>query len=57
MGGGNDMTMLPMYRNCPICKKRYSWNPDVGIMFCPRCKGSLFQKGSKILQKLFKKKK
>ena len=31
------MTMLPMYKKCPICKRTYSWNPDVGRMFCPYC--------------------
>ena len=31
------MTMLPMYKKCPKCKKSYSWNPDVGNMWCPNC--------------------
>ena len=31
------MTLRPMYRKCPKCKKTYTWNPDVGKMFCPRC--------------------
>ena len=34
------MTMMPMFKICPKCKKKYSWNPDVGKMSCPRC-GSL----------------
>lgn len=29
--------MMPMYKNCPVCKRKYSWNPDVGKMFCPYC--------------------
>lgn len=35
-----DMTMMPMFKICPKCKKKYSWNPDIGSLFCPRC-GSL----------------
>ena len=31
------MTMVPMYKKCPRCKRRYSWNPDVGRMWCPYC--------------------
>lgn len=31
------MTMMPMYKKCPVCKRKYSWNPDVGKMFCPYC--------------------
>ena len=38
------MTLKPMYRKCPKCKKTYSWNPDVGKMFCPGC-GSLSSSG------------
>ena len=30
------MTMLPMKKTCPFCGKEYSFNPDVGMMFCPR---------------------
>jgi len=33
------MTMMPMYKTCPKCHKKYSWNPDVGKMFCPHCGG------------------
>lgn len=29
--------MVPMWKICPRCKKKYSWNPDVGQMWCPRC--------------------
>lgn len=31
------MTMMPMYKRCSICGRMYSWNPDVGRMFCPYC--------------------
>ena len=31
------MTMVPMYKKCPRCKRRCSWNPDVGRMWCPYC--------------------
>lgn len=31
------MTMVPMYKICPRCKRRYYWNPDVGKMWCPHC--------------------
>ena len=34
------MTLAPMFKVCPKCKKIYSWNPDVGRIICPRC-GSL----------------
>ena len=34
------MTMVPMFKKCPRCKRKYSWNPDVGKMWCPYC-GSL----------------
>ncbi|MCD7826048.1 MAG: hypothetical protein LUH14_08820 [Clostridiaceae bacterium] len=31
------MTMLPMYKKCRKCGRRYSWNPDVGNIWCPKC--------------------
>lgn len=31
------MTMMPMYKTCSKCKRKYSWNPDVGRMLCPYC--------------------
>lgn len=31
------MTMVPMYKKCPRCKRKYSWNPDVGKTWCPYC--------------------
>lgn len=36
------MSIVPMYKKCLRCKRRYSWNPDVGRMGCPYC-GSLGQ--------------
>lgn len=33
------MTIIPMYKTCPKCHKRYSWNPDVGRFNCPYCGG------------------
>lgn len=38
------MTMVSIYKKCSRCKRRYSWNPDVGKMRCPYCK-SLGQPG------------
>lgn len=40
------MTLVPEFKICPKCKKRYSWNPDVGEIWCPKC-GPIgaFQKG------------
>jgi len=44
-----NMTMLPMYKRCRTCGKKYSWNPDVGQFMCPYCLGldilSIFAKG------------
>lgn len=31
------MTMMPMYKRCNVCGRMYSWNPDVGWMYCPYC--------------------
>ncbi len=33
------MTIVPMYKTCSKCHKRYSWNPDVGKFKCPHCGG------------------
>ncbi len=33
------MSLRPLYKKCPVCKMVYSWNPDVGQMFCPYCTG------------------
>jgi endogenous inhibitor of DNA gyrase (YacG/DUF329 family) len=31
------MTIKPIYKTCPICLRKYSWNPDIGQMWCPYC--------------------
>ena len=31
------MTIKPIYKTCPICLRQYSWNPDIGQMWCPNC--------------------
>ena len=49
------MTMVPMYKICPICKKRYAWNPDVGRFFCPSCKLESTQKVFQTILKIIKK--
>lgn len=33
------MSLRPVHRRCPVCKMMYSWNPDVGQIFCPYCIG------------------
>ena len=55
------MTMVPMYKKCPKCKRRYSWNPDVGKMCCPYCRpfgvpGAGDIPLNKILKKIMRKK-
>ena len=35
--GGTIMSMMPMYKKCPLCGKTYSFNPSVGKMFCTAC--------------------
>lgn len=47
---------MPMYKMCPKCKRMYSWNPDVGKMYCPRC-GSMGAQGIKLLLDILKKRK
>lgn len=39
------MTMVPMYKTCSRCKRKYFWNPDVGKMWCPYC-GPLSMSGA-----------
>lgn len=46
------MTIMPTWKICPICHKRYQWNPDVGKMYCPYCHGS-GKAVTDILDKLF----
>ena len=31
------MTIMPMFKIRPKCKREYSWNPDAGNMWCPYC--------------------
>ncbi|EOS72073.1 hypothetical protein C818_00220 [Lachnospiraceae bacterium MD308] len=33
------MTMLPIYKVCPKCRRRYLWSPDTGRTACPNCGG------------------
>ena len=33
------MTLVPMYKVCLSCRRRYSWNPDAAQMQCPYCHG------------------
>lgn len=33
------MTLTSMYKVCPSCKRRYSWNPDAMQIRCPYCHG------------------
>ena len=35
-----NMTLVPMRKQCPKCKKWYNWNPDVGKVYCPKCYGT-----------------
>lgn len=46
------MTMVPMWKKCPKCHKKYAWNPDVGNFNCPYCHG-LGKSESGILGKIF----
>ena len=52
------MTIVPMFKVCSKCKKRYSWNPDVGKIICPYCKGIglVGEIGYKVLKNMGKKK-
>lgn len=49
------MTIVPMYKICPKCHKKYSWNPDVGKFSCPHCGG--LGKPGKLLEKILSAKK
>ena len=31
------MSLFPVYRICPKCKRINSFNPDVGRLYCPTC--------------------
>lgn len=49
------MSLLPNWKTCPKCHKKYSLNPDVGHFFCPHCHG-LGKGKENIFDKLLKKK-
>ncbi|MCR4610611.1 MAG: hypothetical protein K5644_01815 [Lachnospiraceae bacterium] len=31
------MSIMQTYKRCPICKRKYPFNPDIGKMWCPHC--------------------
>ena len=31
------MSLVPEKRKCSTCGKIYSWNPDIGKIYCPHC--------------------
>lgn len=31
------MKSKPVYKRCPICKRKYLCNPDIGQILCPYC--------------------
>ena len=33
------MTIIPIFKKCPVCGKKYVWNPDIGKIICPYCNG------------------
>lgn len=35
------MSILPMFKTCPVCHKKYSYNPSTGNLgiMCPYCIG------------------
>lgn len=42
------MTMMPIWKTCPRCHRKYDWNPDVGVRTCPYC----MKKNQKRLKKI-----
>ena len=56
VGGVVAMTMVPEWKICPKCHRKYSWNPDVGKFRCPHG-GGLGKKNGTILDVLFGNKK
>lgn len=50
------MTIVPDFKKCPVCHKRYSWNPDVGRFFCPYCGGIGLKTAKDGIKNLFGKK-
>lgn len=53
--GRTDMTMMPMFKICPVCRKGYCWNPDAGINICPNCIKKLGKYTWELLGKILKK--
>ena len=51
------MTMVPEWKTCPRCHKKYSWNPDVGKIICPHCVGAGKSSSDNLLTKIFGNKK
>ena len=49
------MTMIPIWKICPNCKRKYDWNPDVGRMTCPYCLRK--EQRKTVLGRIFRKKK
>ena len=49
------MTIVPELKTCPVCHKKYSWNPDLGHFRCPHCGGLGIGKKN-IVEKIFGKK-
>jgi ssDNA-binding Zn-finger/Zn-ribbon topoisomerase 1 len=53
------MTMGPLYKYCPHCKCRYTYNPSVGDLgiFCPYCgkpgMGSIIEGMKRLKKKIF----
>ncbi len=27
------MTIIPIFKKCPVCGKKYVWNPDIGKLY------------------------
>ena len=46
--------MVIQVKRCPECKKRFTWNPDVGKFRCPYCFGLGKTKKEGLLSKIKK---
>ena len=49
------MTIAPMYKICPMCLRKYVWNPDVGQLMCPYCGKKGIPGIDELPRKIFKK--